>query len=344
MGVAESTLYGSAGAEETEKYGLGALTKDSVKEHKSKQAVPALPSHFVDRSAFESAAKVIDEKMERQGLISANDALKTLVHFQTLSETVIKHFKGAQDGKFIVEDLMRKLNTIGVTVENTIFAQSICPDEINHRATDINKLIGDIFGKVFHLGGLAGIPFTGKTGFLAFSHHVPDGGNLIVFMAPHIGVNNEYSLGQFEREGRCDGNSACGAAIGALNICCSKPAHKLPDLYSPQNSSDYQMTYIISQVCQRIDVIKAKEDPNERQAELAVQCYDIAKNLLDEIVSTEFGTGKLVIITGIQINMPRPMNDYFQPKEFYVLQRGKEKIDLFDETFGGFCRESIING
>lgn len=340
MGGAESTLDSAAGAEDTER---NELRKDSVKELKSKQAVPALPSHFADRSAFESAAKVIDQKIERHGLISAKDAFKTLVHFQTLSETVIRHFPGAQDGKFVVEELMNKLKTIGVTVENTIFAQSICPDEINHRDTDINKLIGDIFGKVFHLGGLAGIPFTGKTGFTAFSHHVPDDGNLFILMAPHIGLNNEYCLGQFEREGRQDGNSACGAAIGALNLCCSKPAHKFPDLFSPQNSSDYQMTYIISHVGQRIDVIKAKEDPNERQAELAMQCYSIAKNLLDEIISTDFGTGKLIIITGIQVNMPRPMNDYFQPKEFYVLQRGKEKIDLFDETFGAFCRESILH-
>lgn len=29
--------------------------------------------------------------------------------------------------------------------------------------------------KVFHMGGLAGIPFTGKTGYAAYSHHVPDG-------------------------------------------------------------------------------------------------------------------------------------------------------------------------
>jgi hypothetical protein len=25
------------------------------------------------------------------------------------------------------------------------------------------------------MGGLAGIPFTGRTGFTAFSHHIPDG-------------------------------------------------------------------------------------------------------------------------------------------------------------------------
>jgi len=32
-----------------------------------------------------------------------------------------------------------------------------------------------MYMKVFHMGGLGGIPFTGKTGFAAFSHHVPDG-------------------------------------------------------------------------------------------------------------------------------------------------------------------------
>jgi len=161
-------------------------------------------------------------------------------------------------------------------------------------------------------------------------------------MAPHVGLSNEGCLGQFERSGRSDGNSACGAAIGALNICCSKPRDQLPDLHSPQNSSDYQMTYIISEISKRVDLIKSKEDLNERQAELAMQCYDIAKRLLDEIVSTEFGGGKLIVLTGVQINMPRPMNDYFQPKEFYILQKGQEKVDLYDETFGSFCRESII--
>ena len=33
----------------------------------------------------------------------------------------------------------------------------------------------NFLAQVFHMGGLGGIPFTGKTGFAAFSHHVPDG-------------------------------------------------------------------------------------------------------------------------------------------------------------------------
>jgi hypothetical protein len=50
-------------------------------------------------------------------------------------------------------------------------------------------------GEVFHMGGLGGIPFTGKTGFNAFSSHVPDHGNLFVLMAPHVGVSRSAKIG-----------------------------------------------------------------------------------------------------------------------------------------------------
>lgn len=63
----------------------------------------------------------------------------------------------------------------GITAKNTLFAQSICPDEINHECGDVTNLFSEHLGEVFHMGGLAGVPFTGKTGFTAFSHHVPDG-------------------------------------------------------------------------------------------------------------------------------------------------------------------------
>ena len=40
----------------------------------------------------------------------------------------------------------------------------VCPDEINHEKGDITDLFIENIGggKVFHLGGLAGVPFTGK--------------------------------------------------------------------------------------------------------------------------------------------------------------------------------------
>ena len=49
-------------------------------------------------------------------------------------------------------------------------------------------------GKVFHLGGLAGVPFTGKTGFGAYSGHVSEGGHCFVLQAPHIGVSDHFNF------------------------------------------------------------------------------------------------------------------------------------------------------
>ena len=72
----------------------------------------------------------------------------------------------------------------------------VCPDEINHREGDVTNLFVEYFGKVFHLGGLAGIPFTGKTGFGAFSHHVPDDGNLFILLSSHIGISKSLKLGR----------------------------------------------------------------------------------------------------------------------------------------------------
>ena len=82
---------------------------------------------------------------------------------------------GAEDGLFIIQQVTDILKEYGCNAENTLFAQSVCPDEINHEEGDITNEFQKALGEVFHMGGLGGIPFTGKTGFAAFSHHVPDG-------------------------------------------------------------------------------------------------------------------------------------------------------------------------
>jgi hypothetical protein len=51
------------------------------------------------------------------------------------------------------------------------------------------------------MGGLGGIPFIGKVGFGAFSAHVPKGGNLFIFFAPHVGVTPDGKIGKYAREG-----------------------------------------------------------------------------------------------------------------------------------------------
>lgn len=106
-----------------------------------------------------------------------------------------------------------------MTRENTVMAQSSCPDELNHNQSedDISLLMRQRWGEVFHLGGLAGVPFTGSTGWGAFSHHVPDDGNILVMYAPHVGITEDGTVGKVHRHGQSHGTSACGASVGAYN-------------------------------------------------------------------------------------------------------------------------------
>jgi hypothetical protein len=63
---------------------------------------------------------------------------------------------------------------LGMSKESTLFAHSVCPDEINHDDGDITVDLRENFEGVFSLAGLGGIPFSGQTGFGAYAAHVPD--------------------------------------------------------------------------------------------------------------------------------------------------------------------------
>ena len=88
-------------------------------------------------------------------------------------------------------------------MNNTLFADSTCPDEISHDdpSDDVIMRFGNRWGNIFSLGGLGGLPFTGKTGWKAMSSHVPENGNIVVLFAPHIGLDYEGNVGQVYRKG-----------------------------------------------------------------------------------------------------------------------------------------------
>ena len=251
----------------------------------------------------------------------------------SVTELVQLHFPGSLPSADVLKQVSKAIEVRGFTPENTLFAQSVCPDEINHEAGDITNLFSEYLGEVFHLGGLAGIPFTGKTGFAAFSHHVPDDGHCFVLMAPHIGIDDALLLGKYSRLGQSDAGSACGAAVGALAHCCANKA--IPD--AAEVPEDYQMAYIIQEVnrCKE-KILEVAKDENTKQAELARQMHTIANKMLRKIVNVDFGSEQstLAILTGIQINMPEPMEDYFQPLSFYVMDKQGQEMHLFEEAFG----------
>lgn len=290
-----------------------------------------LPLAISDKAAMQAAAVEIEEIIEEKGSISAVDAAHVIQEKMKVLKLLWTHFPGAMSSQDVLECFKKVVEKRGYDDDNTLFAQSICPDEVNHEEGDITDLFTKYCGEVFHLGGLAGIPFTGKVGFGAFSHHVPDGGHCAILMAPHIGIDNEGKLGAYSREGQTHSGACCGAAVGAYLHCQAK--NPVPDL--AVDPEYYQFNYIINQVhnnfCQVVG-----ETECAKQASLAHLMHTTGSGMLKRCVSTDFGdeNSTLVILTGIQVNMPSPFDDFFLPMEFYIMKKDGSVEDVFEEAFG----------
>ena len=109
----------------------------------------------------------------------------------------------------------RCIENKGFKHENLLIATSCCPDEINR---DLDQELSQM-GRAFNMGGLAGFPFVGKTGFGAFMHHVPDKGHMLIVCASHVGIDGAGNVGRVNRIGMDSDSSACGAAIAAYKFC-----------------------------------------------------------------------------------------------------------------------------
>ncbi|KAL7533257.1 hypothetical protein ACHAWF_004428 [Thalassiosira exigua] len=287
---------------------------------------------IADICAFDAASEAIRSRISSYGSISAAEIHDNIAKANQVVALTREHFPGALGSR----EIMRRVRAVldKYQVDNILLTQSVCPDEINHERGDITDLFIENVGggKVFHLGGLAGVPFTGKTGFGAYSAHVAEGGHCFVLQAPHIGISDNLELGKYSREGQSSAGSACGAAVGAMCHCAA--GSPMPDLAA--NTGDYQMNFLIHEIGRRMGALQGITDDNAKQAELARQTSDIGREMLERVVHTDFGDAEsmLFIFTGIQINMPFDFEDYFQPLSFEVRKKDGSVIDLFNEAFG----------
>ncbi|KAL7532323.1 hypothetical protein ACHAXR_004560 [Thalassiosira sp. AJA248-18] len=285
-----------------------------------------------DICAFDAASSSIKTQISNSGSISASEIHNRIAQANQVVSLTRQHFPGALGSSEILRRVKGVLD--GYAVENILLTQSVCPDEINHEHGDITDLFIENIGggKVFHLGGLAGVPFTGKTGFGAYSAHVAEGGHAFVLQAPHIGMSDDLVLGKYSREGQSSAGSACGAAVGAMCHCAA--GNPMPDLAG--TSDDYQMNFLIHEIGKRMSALENCADENSKQAELARQTSHIGREMLDQILSTNFGDANsmLFVFNGIQINMPFDFEDYFQPLSFEVRKKDGSVVDLFNEAFG----------
>jgi len=288
------------------------------------------------REAVHAAASIIESKIAECGAVSGAECLKIMHEKMAVLNLLQKYLPGCITSTSLLDSVKSVLEERGYHAGNTLFAQSLCPDELNHEEGEMTHMFQKYWGEVFHLGGLAGIPFTGRTGFKAFSSHVPDNGHCFVLMAPHIGLDTDGNLGFYNREGQdhsgncihsAAGALCCGAAVGALKYCMSCTEEPTPG----NCPMDYQMQYIFQQVFKAKDTLLAIEDKNQQQARLITHVHDFANEMLDGITNVNFGhstDSTLVVLTGIQVNMPRPFEDFFQPCSFYIQKKDGSREDL----------------
>merc|ERR1719487_773982 len=258
-----------------------------------------------------------------------------------------KYFPGSLPGIAVHSRSVKVLlEEHGCTPENTLFGVSCCPDEINWKKSGVTTQMTEHWGDFFPLGGITGAPFSGTTGFGAFSAHVPDDGNVIVLFAPHVGISSTGNIGTHLRDGQRRSSTSCGAVVGAYN-CCLGGKH----VDSQFDPTDMQMQWFKCKIAPHAERINGEENP---MASLAHQSYEIVKEKLMKVVNTNFGNGKLILIGGIMINMPEPHVDHFMPLHFEVRQAGKPSVDLLshfklpvlslEHAPTGFGRQSSPSG
>jgi hypothetical protein len=283
---------------------------------------------LLDHSSVATLRAVTDAT---QGLISKGpttweDVERLMYLFGNIDILVRDHFPGSRIISDIIEIVTNELHQHGLEKENTLFASSVCPDEINHDESNMTAIFSRYWGQCFQMGGLAGVPFSGQTGFQAFMNHVPDNGNMFILFAPHIGITPDGKFGHYARFGqnREEHGTACGSAVAAYRHI--KNGGEVPDFtHLGQYPFDYQQQWIISKLATSLQKINEAKNP---MVELSVQMFDIIQDFMFNIISTSSVPGSVALLGGVHINTPDPMEDFFWPICYQIRHKNDPPINL----------------
>jgi len=232
------------------------------------------------------------------------------------------HFGGYQNNADLVKFSQAILQvSYGFTQKNTLYGQSLGADEANHVSGELGDQMRHCWGHVFNLGGIGGIPFVGKTGFTAFSHHVPDNGNLFILYGPNIGVSPQGELGKLLRDGQTNLSATCSSAIGAYEAVLN--GEKVPD--GPTHD---MMIHLKRALKDKASSIKQQEVP---MAALAREMFELSDKMMRDIINFGYGDGWLALLGGIQINLSSPLASVFLPLKFTIAKKDTAQKDLMPD-------------
>ncbi|MEM6516629.1 MAG: hypothetical protein AAF688_10640 [Bacteroidota bacterium] len=196
-----------------------------------------------------------------------------------------------------------------IDISKVLMATSVCSDDVNVPSTSFFRVL---FGP-FILGGLGGLPFSGKTGMSAYAHHVPDDGSAFIFYGPHIGVTLYGDIGKMFRPRQDKPGSSCGALMLALD-------RLKDDKYKPEiHEDDYQqMKLEESLLSQREDFLNC-DNPEKAITEATYEIINEKIKYYIKSCKSEFKVNKVALLGGIIINTDYGLDDYFDARNFEVI-------------------------
>jgi len=254
-------------------------------------------------------------------------------------ESMQKYFPGAL-GSLTVDRLTHDaMSERGYTRENCLFATSTCPDEVNSKPGELIDLLKNRWGENFGLGGLGGVPFVGRAGFAAYSHHVADNGKMFILFAPHVGVEFDGKVGALKRVNQKEVSSACGAAVGAFKALMKEKKEGEGTAYGVQDGvSDYfdaQIMFIKAKLKDRLSKV---QDAPDATAFVTYQMYCLVREFfIDEMLTApgfwDFAS-EVTVLGGIMINRGVG-GDRFMPLMMQSRRKAEgTTIDMYEDTFG----------
>jgi len=278
-------------------------------------------SSLVSTSAFSSTSTL---RQNKNAVERVKDVFESAPKSNEKFDNVVqKNFPGAITNQDLVTRVVNQLSTKGFEVENTLLATSLCCDELARQLEDdFNK----VYGNNFNLGGLAGFPFAGNTGFGAMAAHIPDDGYSLCVYGPHVGIAADGTVGKVERSGIELIDTCCGSAVAA-----AKYVQSITDGGAPLTTKIQQFTDFQQGAVQELILPHGKRlaDAENKMVELPFALYESQDMLMGEIVQT--GSLKLkkgiALLGGVQVNTGPETPDYFVPLRFDFVNYRGEVID-----------------
>lgn len=220
---------------------------------------------------------------------------------QAVEEVIMAQFPGAMTSPELADSLIAFMSRqFQVSTDKILMGASTCVDDIIY--TKNFHAHPEVKGP-FHLGGLAGLPFTGISGLEALAHHIPDGGTMVLLVEPHVGYSVKKGWGYIHRHEQHELTTCCGALMGTLDKL------QKGTLKPGVREEDYQGSKIAELAFEHETEILEAENPIIELTKVTSQ--EAEKQIRAHVLEIGMEHIKyIVIITGVMINTDYQYSDY----------------------------------